>query len=105
MSGPVGVVYLLHFSEAFKHARHYVGFCEKYENLDSRFDYHSNGNGSKLLAAVSAAGIKFKCVRLWTGTRSDERRIKNGTHSAGYCPECCTRPRPRKPMTLTELDL
>lgn len=103
MSDLVGVVYLLHFSEPYKHARHYIGFCERYEGLDSRFTYHANGNGSKLLAAVSAAGITFDLVRLWEGTRNDERALKNCHGAAPYCPVCSGRKRRR--LGLKELQL
>jgi len=101
MTGPVGVVYLVHFAEAFKHARHYTGFCEQQKNLDQRMKYHRQGRGSKLLAAVSAAGIEFKVVRLWVGTRSDERALKNGAHSKRYCPVCNARPYKR--VALVEI--
>lgn len=98
-----GVIYVLHFDRPYEHARHYVGFCESYENLDSRFDYHANGNGSRLMAAVSDAGIGFTLVRLWRGTRNDERAIKNGSHTRKYCPECSEQPRKRR--GLVELDI
>lgn len=99
----VGVIYLLHFDEKYEHAQHYVGFCEQYSGLDSRFEYHAKGNGSKLLAAVSAAGIDFKLVRLWEGTRNDERAIKNCRQAMRYCPVCQAKPYRRR--GLKEMDV
>ena len=92
----VGVVYLLHFDRPYEHARHYFGFCERYSNLDGRMEYHAKGQGSKLLAAVSAAGINFHIARLWEGTRDDERAFKNGHHTKRYCPMCVANPRARR---------
>ena len=102
MSGPVGVVYLLCFERPFKHARHYVGFCEKLAGVDSRLEYHANGRGSRLMAAVSDAGIGFDIVRLWKGTRSDERRLHN-CQSRMYCPRCSQSPRTRRDLEEIQL--
>lgn len=102
MSVPVGVVYLLHFDKPFKHARHYVGFCEKLSGVDSRLEYHANGRGSKLMAAVSQAGITWSIVRLWKGTRSDERALHNA-QSKLYCP-VCSQPARRR-IKLEEIEL
>ena len=65
-----GVIYLLHFSEAFSHARHYVGFTD---DLAARLERHRAGHGSKLVAAVIRAGITVEAVRTWQGSRADER--------------------------------
>lgn len=102
MTAPIGVVYLLHFETPFKHAQHYVGFCEKLSGVDSRLEYHANGRGSRLMAAVTRAGIQWDIVRLWKGTRSDERAIHN-TSSRSYCPVCSQKPRTRR--NLEEIQL
>lgn len=102
MSAPVGVVYLLHFAQPFKHAQHYVGFCEKLAGVDSRLEYHANGRGSRLMAAVSQAGIDWSIVRLWKGTRSDERALHKA-QSRAYCPVCSNRPRTRRNLEEIEL--
>lgn len=103
MSGPAGVIYLLHFDQPLEHAQHYVGFCERLEGVDSRMQHHQNGRGSKLLKAVTEHGIDFHIVRLWKGTRSDERAIKNGGHSPQFCPRCYDTPRRR--LSLEEIQL
>lgn len=94
------VVYLLHFDVPYKHARHYVGFCTSYEGLETRFEHHANGNGSRLLKAV---GKGFKLARLWYGSRDDERAIKNTHHTPEFCPMCNTKPRER--IGLEEIKL
>lgn len=83
-----GVVYLIHFARPLAHARHYLGFCQSYEGVESRLSYHAHGRGSKLLAAVSAAGIPWDIVRIWRGTRDDERALKNANGAGPYCPVC-----------------
>lgn len=84
------MLYLVHFEEPYCHARHYLGFVEQDTDmaLETRLDYHRRGQGSRLLAVVTAAGIDWRVVRTWPGgTRSDERRLK-GHSSTRYCPEC-----------------
>lgn len=91
-----GVIYLLHFDQPYRHAKHYIGFCESESNLDSRFEYHAKGYGSRLLAVLSERGIGFKLVRLWEGTRDDERAFKNLRKATRYCPVCSARPAQRR---------
>ena len=69
-----GTVYLLHFSEPYYHARHYLGYTN---NLEARIERHKAGNGSPLVAAVVAAGIGVELARTWNGDRHLERRLKN----------------------------
>ncbi|MBI3653680.1 MAG: endonuclease [Acidobacteria bacterium] len=80
-----GTIYLLHFSQAFKHARHYVGFTT---DLQSRLDAHSNGTGARLLEVITQAGLSFKLARIWHGTRQTERRLKNRKATPRLCPLC-----------------
>ena len=83
-----GTVYLVHFDTAFSHARHYLGFTER-EDVDARMAEHKCGRGSKLLRAVTGAGIGWSLVRTWEGfTRSQERHLKNRKNSPGFCPVC-----------------
>lgn len=80
------VVYLLHFAEPFKHARHYVGYSEL---LAQRLAHHRRGTGARLMAAVSAAGIEVTVARVWRGAdRTFERRVHNRKQSAQLCPMC-----------------
>jgi len=80
-----GTVYLIHFDEPFKHARHYIGWSSR---LEQRLEHHRNGTGSRLMAAVSAAGIGWSVVRTWSGTRELERRFHNRHGASGLCPTC-----------------
>jgi predicted GIY-YIG superfamily endonuclease len=80
-----GTVYLLHFSQAYKHARHYVGFTT---NLDERLESHSKGTGARLLEVITQSGISFRLVRTWQGSRKTERRIKNRKETPALCPVC-----------------
>lgn len=86
-----GVVYLIHFDVPLHHARHYIGFCRSYAGLETRFEYHSRGQGSRLLRAV---GTGWKLVRLWKGSRDDERRLKNRKEAPALCPVCSPKPKP-----------
>jgi len=55
-----GTVYLIHFSEAYQHARHYLGFTD---DLDARLEAHRSGHGARLMAVIQSAGITWRCVR------------------------------------------
>jgi predicted GIY-YIG superfamily endonuclease len=88
--GPVGIVYLLHFTRAYEHARHYTGWTE---DLLDRLDRHAAGAGARLMNVVSHAGIGFVLVRTCEGTRCTERAIKNAGGAVRYCPLCTPKPR------------
>jgi predicted GIY-YIG superfamily endonuclease len=90
MSGQLGVIYLLHFDQPYKHARHYVGWTE---DLLARLDHHATGTGARLIAVIWQAGIGFSLVRICEGTRRTERAIKNAGGQVRYCPACTTHPR------------
>lgn len=81
-----GTVYLLHFSRNYAHAGHYLGFAEK--SLDDRLKEHRAGRGARLTHIIGQAGIEFKCVRTWQGTRRIERKLKNRHDARSLCPEC-----------------
>jgi predicted GIY-YIG superfamily endonuclease len=89
MTGPLGVVYMLHFDQPYQHARHYVGWTE---DLLDRLDQHASGTGARLMAVIREAGIGFTLVRLCEGTRHTERAIKNEGGSVRFCPACTPRP-------------
>lgn len=85
------MVYILHFERPFKHARHYVGYCE-----DSRFDermkeHHAARYQDSFMGKVNAAGIKWEVARVIPGADENlERRIKFiWKRTAALCP-CCT---------------
>lgn len=83
---PHGYVYLIHFDAPYHHARHYIGWTR---DLAARFQRHAEGHGSPLLRAVTAAGIRWRVVRLFIGGKALERHFKD-FHGAGrLCPYCC----------------
>jgi hypothetical protein len=81
-----GTVYLLHFDEPFRHARHYLGWASS-GNLSHRLHHHQAGSGANLLRHVAAAGISWRLARTWPGDRHRERRLKARGLSR-CCPEC-----------------
>ena len=100
-----GVVYLVCFDERYKHAKHYLGFCEMAaDRVERRMVEHMIGRGSNLLRVVTGAGIPWRLTRLWLGTRADERRLKNGGSSVRYCPRCTPRPQPIRFLEALDLD-
>jgi hypothetical protein len=87
-----GTVYLLHFDQPYKHARHYVQQWTA-RNVKRRLAEHEAGRGARLLAVVREAGIGWQLARLWPGGRPRERQIKRQGGHARKCPLCGVRPR------------
>jgi predicted GIY-YIG superfamily endonuclease len=90
MTATMGTVYLIHFNEPYKHARHYIGWAL---NVKRRLAEHAAGRGANLLAVVRDAGIGWQLARMWPGTRTRERQIKRQGGASRYCPLCGIRPR------------
>jgi predicted GIY-YIG superfamily endonuclease len=79
-------VYLIHFSEPYKHAAHYIGWAK---DLEERLAHHKNGTGARLTQVVVDAGILLFLARVWHGKdRSFERRLKNCHKPSEFCPIC-----------------
>ena len=89
MTGQLGVIYMLHFDQPYRHAKHYVGWTD---DLLDRLDRHASGHGARLVAVIWQAGIGFTLIRICEGTRRTERAIKNAGGAARYCPACTPRP-------------
>jgi predicted GIY-YIG superfamily endonuclease len=81
------MIYLIHFDLKLHHAQHYLGYTDS-ETIGSRIERHRSGNGSKLMRAVTLAGIPWNVVRTWSGDRNMERRLKNWKKSSQLCPVC-----------------
>src|SRR5215813_6695309 len=81
----MSTIYLLHFSEAYKHARHYIGLAE---DLDARLERHASGRGARLMSVVKDAGITWRCVGAWQGDRKLERQLKRRKEAPALCPVC-----------------
>jgi hypothetical protein len=69
------IIYLLHFDRRYRHAGHYLGFCEEGE-LPRRLACHRKGDGTRLMEVITQAGIGFELARTWPGGRLEERQIK-----------------------------
>ena len=84
----MGVIYLLHFSEAYRHARHYTGFAASEEGLQERLERHRRGDGARLMEVVAQAGITFEVAATWEGGRTLERKLKRRGGASRHCPLC-----------------
>lgn len=91
------MVYLLHFDRAIGstnphgRAQHYIGYARR-GRLHQRLEQHFDGNGARIMAAVSERGIEWELVRVWSnGTRTLERQLKNRKRAASLCPYCSQR--------------
>lgn len=85
------MVYLLHFSAPYWHARHYIGYAVQPKR---RLRHHLNGTGANLPHVVHRAGIELILARLWRGKHADrnfERRLKNYKKTRLLCPICSGR--------------
>lgn len=92
--GVLGTVYLLHFDDPYKHAKHYTGWAL---DLDARLAEHASGGGARLLAVVRAAGIGWSVARTWKGVdRHYERALKNQGGASRHCPMCGAVPGKRR---------
>ena len=81
----MGTIYLIHFTQPYKHARHYLGWAS---NLSSRLQHHRQGNGARLMQVIRQAGISWSLARTWAGDRKEERRLKNWHNAPELCPIC-----------------
>jgi len=80
------MVYLLHFSQKYKHAAHYMGSTD---DLDRRLTQHREGRGARLVQVIRQAGLDFELARTWPGGRLLERHLKDTWHGAvRLCPIC-----------------
>ena len=83
--GPLGVVYLVHFAEPYRHARHYTGWTA---DLDARLKLHRAGGGARLLQVIASAGIEWTLARTWEGSRARERQLERQGGASRRCPIC-----------------
>jgi predicted GIY-YIG superfamily endonuclease len=81
-------VYLLHFEQPYRHARHYLGSTT---SLDTRLKQHTRGRkagGARLMEVVNQAGIPWRLARTWEGGREEERQLKGWNNGCRLCPIC-----------------
>ncbi|MGE0131852.1 MAG: endonuclease [Blastocatellales bacterium] len=79
-------IYLYHFDAPLKHSSHYLGSAV---NFDARHAEHAGGNGSKMMAAVVAAGINYTLARRWDDVpRYHEATLHRRKDNPSLCPIC-----------------
>jgi predicted GIY-YIG superfamily endonuclease len=78
-------VYLIHFAEPYRHARHYTGWTV---DLDARLKLHRAGAGARLLEVVAQAGIGWAVARTWSGSRQRQRQLKRQGGASRRCLIC-----------------
>lgn len=103
-AGHVGTIYVLHIEPPYRHAAHYVGWTGK-DDVAERLAAHYAGNGSPLIRAAVRAGCDVRLTNTFRGTRTDERRLKNGSHRGTYCGRCRWKPKPAGSPGLREVTL
>jgi hypothetical protein len=81
----MGTIYLLHFDQPYKHARHYLGYTD---DLPTRIIMHTLGQAARLTQVLKEQGISFRLARTWPGDRRFERRLHNRYNSPRLCPIC-----------------
>jgi hypothetical protein len=84
-TGTMGVVYLIHFDQPYKHARHYWGWALR---MEARQRHHREGNGARLLAVILEAGIGWEVALVIPGDKNKERQMKNRGGATRLCPIC-----------------
>lgn len=77
--------YLLHFSQPYKHAKHYLGTAQ---DLPERLRQHNAGQAARLTQVVVQAGIQLTLARTWPGGYEQERRLKRQKNGPRLCPVC-----------------
>jgi hypothetical protein len=104
-----GVIYLLHFDRPIGDLANPRGFASHYTgwtlDLPGRLVDHAAGRGARLLQVVGELGIGWQLARIWTGTRTRERSLKQ-RGATRRCPVCqlaalgLQPPRPVDPLAL-----
>ncbi|MCI0389870.1 MAG: relaxase domain-containing protein [Acidobacteria bacterium] len=79
------IIYLVHFDEPYRHAKHYMGSTL---DLRSRLTDHAIGQGARLMEVIKEAGITWQLARVWQGDRRLERLLKNRKEAPKLCPVC-----------------
>lgn len=80
-----GNVYILHFNQPYKHARHYIGYSVF---LHERIKHHREGTGAKLPYVAEQNG-GFEVARVFKSVDKEfERKLKNRKNIKRYCPLC-----------------
>jgi hypothetical protein len=105
----IGVIYLIHFDQPIGDLGNPRGFASHYTgwtlDLPARLVDHAAGRGARLMQVVGEQGIAWQLARIWTGTRTRERSLKQ-RGATRRCPVCqlarlgLQPPRPIDPLAL-----
>ena len=85
-----GQIYLIHFSGPVSPdhtAQHYLGWAQ---DAQERLKNHT----AAIVRAAKERGLTCHVVRLWNGTRNDERKLKQRKNTPRLCPVCSQHPQP-----------
>jgi predicted GIY-YIG superfamily endonuclease len=81
-------VYLLHFSDKYHHAKHYIGACHN-GNLKKRIHAHNTNSNVALLKAARQVGITFALGNVWHSESWEfEKKLKARKNSKQLCKIC-----------------
>jgi hypothetical protein len=104
-----GVVYLIHFDRPIGDRHNPRGFASHYTgwtlDLPTRLVDHAAGRGARLMQVVGDQQIGWQLARIWTGTRTRERSLKQ-RGATRRCPVCRLAalglhpPRPIDPLAI-----
>lgn len=86
----LGEVYIICLDEPWitedgRVVKHYVGFSKK---VEKRLFHHRKGSGANFLCQALLRGLTFHLTVRFSGTKRDERRLKETGHIKNYCPRC-----------------
>jgi hypothetical protein len=87
-----GVIYLIHFDRPIGDLANPRGFASHYTgwtlDLPARLVDHAAGRGARLMQVIGEQQIGWQLARIWTGTRTRERSLKQQGGAARRCPVC-----------------
>lgn len=86
-----GRIYLLHFTQPFRHAKHYIGVTSL--TVEARMARHRSSYGAKLLKMLLQDGGDFVVADVWEADSmreafAEERRLKRLGGGARSCSIC-----------------
>jgi hypothetical protein len=82
------VVYLLHFSEPYKHARHFIGAASNLTAVLDLIYEPARYSRSPLLIAAHNAGVRFQIANLVEGDSRARDRWRARKEAAAICSIC-----------------
>ena len=107
----IGIIYLIHFDRPIGDLANPRGFASHYTgwtlDLPARLVDHAAGRGARLMEVVGEQGIGWQLARIWIGTRTRERSLKQ-RGATRRCPVCQLAPlglQPPRPVDPLAVEL